>query len=246
MLVVIDEFRPLTESAQYKSNWTKRILESQNHLGVEEWEIVCLCYICKLNAASSIGYSPRLQEDEDLKGGEGTSPMSSREDPQDKKELHNCIEKKRKDVMSLWIAKIGDMLPEKPKKRKPLRVACGRVVNPNAKPLTVACGPERVKEHFQLMKNHKKLGDKAPSIRRVFDWFNDFQFGKTNLEDEPHSALPPTARLKNYILAVREKCGHWIGSNQTIIDDHIKYRKLVSRWVPHSLSEDQKLGRIKW
>ncbi|UYV83596.1 hypothetical protein LAZ67_23001579 [Cordylochernes scorpioides] len=32
----------------------------------------------------------------------------------------------------------------------------------------------------------------------------------------------------------------------TIINDHLKYRKLVSRWVPHSLTEDQKLGRVKW
>ncbi|UYV66847.1 hypothetical protein LAZ67_4003066 [Cordylochernes scorpioides] len=32
----------------------------------------------------------------------------------------------------------------------------------------------------------------------------------------------------------------------TIINDHLKYRKLVSRWVSRSLTEDQKLGRVKW
>ncbi|UYV75638.1 hypothetical protein LAZ67_13000813 [Cordylochernes scorpioides] len=33
---------------------------------------------------------------------------------------------------------------------------------------------------------------------------------------------------------------------KTIINDNLKYRKLVIRWVPHSLTEDQKLGHVKW
>ncbi|UYV77872.1 hypothetical protein LAZ67_15002642 [Cordylochernes scorpioides] len=86
-------------------------------------------------------------------------------------------------------------------------------------------------------------------IITVFNWFNEFKFRKTNFENEPRSGRPPTAvtrdkfelrRSKNYISTVREKCGLWIGSN------HLKYRKLVSRWLPQSLTEDQKLCRVKW
>ncbi|UYV64711.1 hypothetical protein LAZ67_3001729 [Cordylochernes scorpioides] len=32
----------------------------------------------------------------------------------------------------------------------------------------------------------------------------------------------------------------------TVINDHLKYRKLVSRWIPHSLTVDQKFGHVKW
>ncbi|UYV70905.1 hypothetical protein LAZ67_8001071 [Cordylochernes scorpioides] len=32
----------------------------------------------------------------------------------------------------------------------------------------------------------------------------------------------------------------------TIINDHLKYIKLVIRWVPHILNEDQKLIRVEW
>ncbi|UYV69265.1 hypothetical protein LAZ67_6003030 [Cordylochernes scorpioides] len=39
----------------------------------------------------------------------------------------------------------------------------------------------------------KALGDKAPSIRTVFNCFNEFKFRNTNLEDEPRSDRPPTA-----------------------------------------------------
>ncbi|UYV61302.1 hypothetical protein LAZ67_1004275 [Cordylochernes scorpioides] len=71
--------------------------------------------------------------------------------------------------------------------------------------------------------NDESSGDKAPSIRTVFNWFNEFKLGKINLEDEPRSGRPPTTiRSNNYVSAVREKCGHWIGSNQDIINDNLK------------------------
>ncbi|UYV84106.1 hypothetical protein LAZ67_X001197 [Cordylochernes scorpioides] len=80
--------------------------------------------------------------------------------------------------------------------------------------------------HKRLVKD---LGDKAPSIRTVFNWFNGFKFGKTNLEDEPCSGRSQKAVTQEKIELVRfllredrrimyqqliEKCGHWIGRNQ--------------------------------
>ncbi|UYV84315.1 hypothetical protein LAZ67_X001826 [Cordylochernes scorpioides] len=54
--------------------------------------------------------------------------------------------------------------------------------------------------HERLM---KALGDKALSIRKVFNWFNEFKFGKTRLEDEPRSGRPPTAVTQEKIKLVR-------------------------------------------
>ncbi|UYV78175.1 hypothetical protein LAZ67_16000370 [Cordylochernes scorpioides] len=77
---------------------------------------------------------------------------------------------------------------------------------------------------------------------------------RRNIGHEPHSGRPPTAvthnkielrRSKNYVSAVRESVGIGSAAINTILNDHLKYRKLVSRWVTHSLTEGQKLGRIK-
>ncbi|UYV77112.1 hypothetical protein LAZ67_14003343 [Cordylochernes scorpioides] len=38
----------------------------------------------------------------------------------------------------------------------------------------------------------------------------------------------------------------WYNSANTINSDHLIYRKLVSKWAPLSLNEDQKLDRVKW
>ncbi|UYV70380.1 hypothetical protein LAZ67_7002789 [Cordylochernes scorpioides] len=107
--------------------------------------------------------------------------------------------------------------------------------------------------HERLM---KALVYKAHFIRTVFNWFNEFKFGKPNLEDEPRSGRPPTAmtqeniELVRYILREYRKITYQhleksvgIGSAaiNTIINDHLKYRKLVSRWVPHSLTEYKNL-----
>ncbi|UYV84046.1 hypothetical protein LAZ67_X000971 [Cordylochernes scorpioides] len=76
----------------------------------------------------------------------------------------------------------------------------------------------------------------------VFNWFNEFKYGKTNLEDAPHSGRPPTAVTQEKIELVRfllredrrimyQQLGKsgGIGSAaiNTIINDHLKYRKLV-------------------
>ncbi|UYV85039.1 K02A2.6-like [Cordylochernes scorpioides] len=68
--------------------------------------------------------------------------------------------------------------------------------------------------HERLM---KALGDKAPSIRTVLNWFNEFKFGKTNLEDEPLSGRPPTGvtQEKNELKKEEKKtCNELAGRDQ--------------------------------
>ncbi|UYV83515.1 ITPKA [Cordylochernes scorpioides] len=46
-------------------------------------------------------------------------------------------------------------------------------------------------------------------------------------------------------LAGHQGVGIGLTAINTIINNHLKYRKLVSRWVPHRLTKDQKPGHVK-
>jgi histone-lysine N-methyltransferase SETMAR len=108
---------------------------------------------------------------------------------------------------------------------------------------------------------HKAFGDSAPSQATVYNWHLQFRRGEQSLEDEPRSGRPHEAVTPENISRTLELIHQdrriiyeqleiviGIGSAavQTIITDHLHLRKLVSRWVPHSLSEDQKNTRVEW
>lgn len=103
--------------------------------------------------------------------------------------------------------------------------------------------------------------DEAPCLRTVERWYLEFQRGHTSLSDKSREGRPKTAFTEDNIAAVR----------QLIIEDrHVTYReieaslsisgttvhkilhealsvrKLVSRWIPHSLTEDHKATRVRW
>ncbi|UYV84325.1 hypothetical protein LAZ67_X001847 [Cordylochernes scorpioides] len=69
--------------------------------------------------------------------------------------------------------------------------------------------------------------------------------GKKDGTNEPRSGRPPTAFTQEKIELLEK--GVDIGSVaiNIIISDHLKYKKiLVSRWVPHSLTETKNLGEL--
>ena len=104
------------------------------------------------------------------------------------------------------------------------------------------------------------LGDQAPSIRTVYRWVERFSNGSESLEDEHRSGRPLTAFTKENIQII-----------QTLIegDPHISYSRLeaytsitrpilfkiiheglnmskkASRWIPHKLTDEQKLNRLE-
>ena len=98
------------------------------------------------------------------------------------------------------------------------------------------------------------FGDEAPSNKTVYNWFAEFQRGRTFLSDEFHEVIHPYLLLPLSIDAVREiierdrhityreiqAClGIDMKAIHTILHDHLSVRKLCNRWIPHNLTEAQ-------
>ncbi len=105
------------------------------------------------------------------------------------------------------------------------------------------------------------FGDQGPSKPTVARWFAEFKRGKTSLEDDTRSGRPADAVTPENIAAVRqlikaERSATYlqiqealdIGSaaTKTILHDHLCVKKLVSRWVPRQLTNEQKKARVTW
>jgi hypothetical protein len=101
----------------------------------------------------------------------------------------------------------------------------------------------------------------APSRSTVFSWLAEFRRGRQSLEDEPRCGRPPTAVTPENIELVRQLVledrrisvhelealvGIGSGSVKSILHDSLGLRKLESRWIPHTLTPEQMLIRVKW
>ena len=62
---------------------------------------------------------------------------------------------------------------------------------------------------------HLAFGDEAPSNRIVYNWFTEFQRGRTFLNDEFREGHPSTSVVATNVDTVRE-----------IIERHITYREI--------------------
>jgi [histone H3]-lysine36 N-dimethyltransferase SETMAR len=102
----------------------------------------------------------------------------------------------------------------------------------------------------------KVFGNEAPSRSQVHFWFKEFERGRQSLEDGPRTGRPSEniKRVEELIrsernITVREiqhHLGIGLASVELILHEHLGVRKLVSRWVPHLLTADQKQARIDW
>jgi histone-lysine N-methyltransferase SETMAR len=105
------------------------------------------------------------------------------------------------------------------------------------------------------------LGNSSPSKPTIYRWYADFQRGRSTFEDEARSGRPPSAVTQQNIDAVRELVENDphvtyemiehqvdIGSHAVcqILHDHLKLRKICARWVPHFLTNEQKVNRVNW
>jgi histone-lysine N-methyltransferase SETMAR len=107
--------------------------------------------------------------------------------------------------------------------------------------LTVAYGPDTV------------------SYSTVANWVQRFSSGRESLEDDPRIGRPITVVTQQNIAAVKclvEDDPHisidYIvdvldishGSVDTILKQHLKLKKISSRWVPHKLTQQQRQKRV--
>ncbi|KAK7601555.1 hypothetical protein V9T40_008996 [Parthenolecanium corni] len=93
---------------------------------------------------------------------------------------------------------------------------------------------------------------------QFYKWVKAFKEGRERVENRPHNRRPRTSvkqdnidRVEQLILEDRrttikemaEEVGISVGSIETIIHKHLRYRKVSARWVPHLLNFDQKFTR---
>lgn len=101
----------------------------------------------------------------------------------------------------------------------------------------------------------------APSQTTIYRWYAEFRRGRASLGTVSSTGRPKTAVTPENVAAVqkiilddrhvtyeqiRETVGIGMTAIQTILHNELGVRKLISRWVPHNLSEDQKAARVDW
>ena len=103
--------------------------------------------------------------------------------------------------------------------------------------------------------------DLALSRATVFRWFAEFKRGRISLKDEEKSRRPTSVVTEENISAVEALIkenprrtykdiegvlGVSSPSVSTILHQHLRARKISSRWVPHHLSDGLKCTRVEW
>ncbi|CAK1590105.1 unnamed protein product [Parnassius mnemosyne] len=101
----------------------------------------------------------------------------------------------------------------------------------------------------------------AMSQTTIYRWYAEFRRGRVSLSTVSSAGRPRTAVTPENIAAVRTiilddrhvtyeqiRAVVSIGMTaiQSILHNELCVRKLVSRWVPHNLSEEQKAARVDW
>jgi histone-lysine N-methyltransferase SETMAR len=103
------------------------------------------------------------------------------------------------------------------------------------------------------------LGERAMSLRSVYEWVSHFKSGRTNVLDAPRSGRPSlldnelVARAGEFLRENRnstlecfaEKLEISEGTAHKIIHEHLNMRKLQTQWVPHYLTGDQLQKRVE-
>lgn len=111
---------------------------------------------------------------------------------------------------------------------------------------------------------HRELcdawGESYVSYPCVTKWIREFREGRQSIEDAPRSGRPVTQTTAENIELVRQLIdtdphvsirylitetglSYFIVYN--IITEHLKLKKLCTRWVPHFLTEEQKKERVR-
>jgi len=100
----------------------------------------------------------------------------------------------------------------------------------------------------------------APSLKTIYRWINVFNKGSNRIEDLHRIGRPITDLTKANIDKVRQVIDNdpWStyddiiaetslsrGTINRIIHDHLRLKKVTSRWVPHFLTEENRKERVR-
>ncbi|CAH1974688.1 unnamed protein product [Acanthoscelides obtectus] len=105
------------------------------------------------------------------------------------------------------------------------------------------------------------FGNEAPHQSTISRWYGQFKRGRVSLRDDPRVGAPKTAVTQENVDAVRKliledrhvtyreiETSLKISktSIKKILHEELGVRKLVSRWISHLLTEEQKAARVNW
>ncbi|CAH1989423.1 unnamed protein product [Acanthoscelides obtectus] len=105
------------------------------------------------------------------------------------------------------------------------------------------------------------FGNEAPHQSTISRWYGEFKRGRVSLSDDSRVGAPTTAVTQRNVDAVRKliiedrhvtyreiEASLKISktSIQKILHEELGVRKLVSRWIPHLLTEEQTAARVNW
>ncbi|XP_055347389.1 histone-lysine N-methyltransferase SETMAR-like [Paramacrobiotus metropolitanus] len=105
------------------------------------------------------------------------------------------------------------------------------------------------------------FGECCPSIQTIRTWYRKFRDGRKIVEDQGRSGRPRTAVNARNISRVSDlvhkypritfqqimnELGLGAQAVATILHEHLNLRKIVSKFVPHTLTESQKRARVKF
>lgn len=121
-----------------------------------------------------------------------------------------------------------------------------------------------VKKGLKAMEIHTEmvnvLGESAPSKTMVCKWASLFKSGRTSLEDDLREGRPKTAstpeiigKIPDMVLEDRrlterdlaEALGISLGTVSNILSVNLGFKKLCAKWLPHSLTMEQKHIRMR-
>ena len=109
-------------------------------------------------------------------------------------------------------------------------------------------------------KTQQAIGDEAMGIIEIKEWYNRFKQGETSVESKPRSGRPSTSRNEEFIAKVRRivfkyrritineiagEVGISTGSAHSILTEDLAMRRVLAKFVPKMLVEQQKQQRLK-
>ncbi|CAH2004677.1 unnamed protein product [Acanthoscelides obtectus] len=84
------------------------------------------------------------------------------------------------------------------------------------------------------------FGNEAPHQSTISRWYGEFKRGRVGLSDDPRVDRHVTYREIEASLKISKT------TIQKFLHEEIGVRKLVARWIPHLLTEEQKAARVNW
>ncbi|CAH1957527.1 unnamed protein product [Acanthoscelides obtectus] len=90
------------------------------------------------------------------------------------------------------------------------------------------------------------FGNEAPHQSTISRWHGEFKRGRVSLNGDPRVGAPKTAVTQENLDAIEASSKISKTSIQKMLHEELGLRKLVSRWILHLLTDEQKAARVNW